>query len=115
MEFETLLKIVVALLAAFGIPVAAYAAIVATRAIWVKGEPNSIAAALQDRVDMLEARVAELESGQERSRSWRNGWISPSGCWRARSRTGCRDSRCFRYSAGGGRIRLQVQPWSQVW
>jgi hypothetical protein len=33
MEFETLLKIIVAAVAAFGIPLGAYAAIAATRAI----------------------------------------------------------------------------------
>ena len=41
MEFETLFKIIVGLVAVVGIPVGAYAAVVATRAIWIKGEPRA--------------------------------------------------------------------------
>lgn len=68
MEFETLIKVIVMGVAAVGIPVAAYAAIAATRAIWVKGEPGKLGPeelqALQDRVAELESQVgwvAELE------------------------------------------------------
>jgi hypothetical protein len=40
MEFETLFKVIIAGIAAFGIPIGAYAAFAATRAIWIKGEPG---------------------------------------------------------------------------
>lgn len=59
MEFETLIKLVIAFAVAVGIPVGAYAAIVATRAIWVKGEPGKLGA---DDVEALRHRVEELES-----------------------------------------------------
>lgn len=68
MDFETLLKVLVTVGAAVAIPVAAYAAIVATRAIWVKGEPGKLGAedaeVLRHRIEELEsqmARLAELE------------------------------------------------------
>ena len=50
------------------IPVAAYAAIVATRAIWVKGEPGKLdsASEIKDELEQLRARVAELEAVPER-------------------------------------------------
>ena len=58
------------LTAVVGIPVGAYAAIVATRAIWVKGEPGKAAPgeleALHDRVNELEAQVAHLAELEER-------------------------------------------------
>lgn len=59
MEFETLIKLVIAFTALVGIPVGAYAAIVATRAIWVKGEPGKLG---PDDVEALRHRVEEVES-----------------------------------------------------
>jgi len=64
MEFETALKFVVLLAAVVVIPVAAYAAVAATRAIWVKGIPQPDTPAADARWAELEARVAELEQGQ---------------------------------------------------
>lgn len=58
MDFETVLKVLVAVAAAVAIPVGAYAAIVATRAIWVKGEPGKLGS---EELQMLHQRVTELE------------------------------------------------------
>ena len=66
MEFETLFKIIVAVVAVVGIPVGAYAAVVATRAIWVKGEPKPADPELKAQVDALEARVHQLEAERDR-------------------------------------------------
>lgn len=66
MEFETLLKIIVGAVAVIGIPVGAYAAVVATRAIWIKGEPRPADPELKDHVETLEARINQLESERER-------------------------------------------------
>ena len=66
MEFETMLKIIIGLVAVVGIPVGAYAAIVAARAIWVKGEPTPADSELRAQVETLEARVHQLELEQER-------------------------------------------------
>lgn len=68
MDFETTLKILVSIAAAVAIPVAAYAAIVATRAIWVKGQPTEAEAMarLEAEVDDIRARMAGLEAGQAR-------------------------------------------------
>jgi hypothetical protein len=66
MEFETLLKIIVGAAAVVGIPVGAYAAVVATRAIWIKGEPTPADPVLKAQVDALEARVHQLEAEQDR-------------------------------------------------
>lgn len=70
MDFEKLLQLIVAAVAVVGIPVGAYAAIAATRAIWVKGQPGSVGAgdlqALHDRVDQLEAQVARIGELEER-------------------------------------------------
>ncbi len=66
MDFETILKFVVMGVAAFGIPIGAYAAIAATRAIWVKGEPAKARPELESHVAALEVRMAELESDRER-------------------------------------------------
>lgn len=66
MEFETLFKYIIVGVAAFGIPIGAYAAIAATRAIWIKGEPAPITPELQSHVEALEARVAGLEAERDR-------------------------------------------------
>jgi hypothetical protein len=70
MEFETTLKIIVSIAAAVAIPVAAYAAVAATRAIWVRGVPAAADAAavsrLEGEVEALSARVGELESTERR-------------------------------------------------
>jgi Tfp pilus assembly protein PilO len=66
MEFETLFKVIVSAVALVGIPVGAYAAIAATRAIWIRGEPGKLDPALQEDVHALQARVAELEADRER-------------------------------------------------
>jgi DNA repair exonuclease SbcCD ATPase subunit len=64
MDFETVLKILVTVAGAVGIPVAAYAAIVATRAIWVRNPSGSTAERLEAEVESLKAQLAELaESG----------------------------------------------------
>ncbi|HEU4569876.1 MAG TPA: hypothetical protein VFS07_04835 [Gemmatimonadales bacterium] len=62
MDFEAVLKILVAVAAAVAIPVGAYAAIVATRAIWVKGVPAEGGTPSEARLAELEARVMELEA-----------------------------------------------------
>jgi hypothetical protein len=64
MDFETALKILVLVGGAVVIPVAAYAAIAATRAIWIKGIPQPDTTASDARLAELEARLAELEQGQ---------------------------------------------------
>ena len=66
MDFETILKYIVIAVAMFGIPVGAYAAIAATRAIWIKGEPGKVSPELENNVAALEARVAELEAERDR-------------------------------------------------
>ena len=66
MEFETLIKIVIGFTTLVAIPVGAYAAITATRAIWVKGEPKPADPELKAQVETLEARVLQLEAEHER-------------------------------------------------
>jgi len=66
MEFETLFKIIVGLVAVVGIPVGAYAAITATRAIWIKGEPRPADPELRAHVDALETRIQQLEAEHDR-------------------------------------------------
>ena len=68
MDFETTLKIIVSVAAAVAIPVAAYAAIVATRAIWVRHPPAGADPSEQmaAEVDALKVRLADLEAGQGR-------------------------------------------------
>jgi hypothetical protein len=63
MDFETVLKILALVAAAVAIPVAAYAAIVATRAIWVKGEPGKLGdgGETREELELLRQRMAELE------------------------------------------------------
>lgn len=64
MEFETLIKIIVALAASFFIPIAAYAAVAGIRTIGRGSGPAP--GALQEHVDALEARVAQLEAEHDR-------------------------------------------------
>jgi hypothetical protein len=66
MEFETLFKVIIAGVAMVGIPVGAYAAVVATRAIWIKGEPKPADTELMSRVESLETRLHQLESDHDR-------------------------------------------------
>lgn len=66
MDFETILKSIVATVAVVGMPIAGYAAVAATRAIWVKGEPGKVTPELEGHVAALEARVAELEAERDR-------------------------------------------------
>ena len=66
MEFETLIKMVIGLTTLVALPVGAYAAITATRAIWVKGEPKPADPELKAQVEALEARVQQLEAEQDR-------------------------------------------------
>lgn len=68
MEFETTFKIIVSIAAAVAIPVAAYAAIAATRAIWGRRDPadSGAVARLQGDVEALAARVADLEGAERR-------------------------------------------------
>jgi len=65
MEFETVLKIIIVMAATVGIPIAAYAAVAATRAIW--GRPTGAGdRRLQEEVESLRARVEDLERAQTR-------------------------------------------------
>ena len=70
MDFELVIKVIVLAVAAVGIPIGAYAAIVATRAIWVKGEPGKLGAedlrTLHDRLAELEERVGHIAELEER-------------------------------------------------
>ncbi len=66
MEFETLVKLLIIAVAVVFIPVGAYAAIAATRAIWIKGEPGKIGPEVQQRLAALEGQVAELEAERAR-------------------------------------------------
>jgi hypothetical protein len=63
MDFEAALKLILLVAAAVAIPVAAYAAIVATRAIWVKGEPGQVGsdAETREELEAVRQRVTELE------------------------------------------------------
>lgn len=65
MDFESIVKIIVVAITAVGIPVAAYAAIVATRAIWVKPvEQGDKVSALAEEVESLRSRLNEVEAQQ---------------------------------------------------
>jgi len=67
MDFESIVKIIVVAITAVGVPVAAYAAIVATRAIWVKPvEQGDKVSALSEEVESLRSRLNEVESQQAR-------------------------------------------------
>jgi len=63
MDFEAVLKLILLVAAAVAIPVAAYAAIVATRAIWVKGEPEQLGdgADTREELESLRHHLSELE------------------------------------------------------
>lgn len=67
-DFAKFLEVILGIAALVAIPIAGYAAVVATRAIWVKGEPGHLgdAGALREELEQLRARVAELESVPER-------------------------------------------------
>jgi hypothetical protein len=67
-DFETVLKIIVTVAAAVAIPIAAYAAIYATRAIWVRRPADDMSATgrLVSEMDALKVRLSELEAGQGR-------------------------------------------------
>ena len=68
MEFETLLKLIVGIAALVGIPLAGYAAFVATRAIWIRPgatDPDELAR-LRGAVQSLIARLDELEAQGQR-------------------------------------------------
>ena len=68
MEFETLFKVIVAIAATVAIPVAAYAAVAATRTIW--GRPaNADTGALtrlSEDIEALKERLHTLESAEAR-------------------------------------------------
>ncbi|HXW96408.1 MAG TPA: hypothetical protein VEI47_02400 [Gemmatimonadales bacterium] len=68
MDFEATLKVLISIAAAVAIPVVAYAAVAATRAIWVRphGRDPDATGNLDAEMEELRARVAELESGQQR-------------------------------------------------
>lgn len=66
MDFETLIKIVIGGTVLVALPVGAYAAIAATRAIWIKGEPKTADPELKAHVEALESRVQQLESEHDR-------------------------------------------------
>jgi hypothetical protein len=68
MDFETTLKIIVSIACAVAIPVAAYAAIAATRAIWVRpaGGAAGEVERLREELDILSARMEELEGTERR-------------------------------------------------
>jgi hypothetical protein len=67
-EFETLFKVIVAIAATVAIPVAAYAAVAATRTIWgrpAEPEPGSMGR-LSEEIEALKARVGPLEAAEQR-------------------------------------------------
>jgi hypothetical protein len=67
MDFESIIRIIVVAVTVVGVPVAAYAAIVATRAIWVKpGLQGDKVEELGQEVEALRARLTEVESQQAR-------------------------------------------------
>ena len=68
MDFETIQKGIVIAIAATGIPVAAYAAFVASRAIWVKPglQGTGELQRLTEEVESLRARMGEVEGQQHR-------------------------------------------------
>lgn len=66
MEFETIVKFLIIAVAVVFIPVGAYAAIAATRAIWIRGDQGKVGPELPGRVEALEAQMAELEAERAR-------------------------------------------------
>jgi hypothetical protein len=68
MDFETTLKIIVSIACAVAIPVATYAAVSATRAIW--GRPAAAGPGelerLREEVDLLSARLEEMDGVERR-------------------------------------------------
>lgn len=65
MDFENVLKILITIAVSVAIPVAAYAAIAATRSIWGRPQPAQDEDALRE-VEALRTRVQELEGMQHR-------------------------------------------------
>ena len=81
MDFESIVKIIVVAITVVGIPVAAYAAIVATRALgeaWPAGRQGRGARSGSGGTC---SRLNEVEAQRTISRSSRNDSILPSGCW----------------------------------
>jgi cell shape-determining protein MreC len=68
MDFETIFKVIVIAVAAVGIPVGAYAAFVASRAIWVKPGPEGAGELRQvaEELESLKARLGDVEAQQHR-------------------------------------------------
>ena len=65
MDFESIVKIIVVAITVVGVPVAAYAAIVATRAIWVKpSQQGDRVEELGQEVEALRSRLNEVEAQQ---------------------------------------------------
>jgi Tfp pilus assembly protein PilO len=60
MDFESVFKVILMIAAAVAIPVAAYAAVAATRAIWVR-PPHPAPGPEPEELESLRSRVAELE------------------------------------------------------
>lgn len=67
-EIAKFLEVIIGIVVLVAVPVAGYAAVVATRAIWAKGEPRAMddTAQLREELEQLRQRVAELESVPER-------------------------------------------------
>ena len=67
-EIAKFLMVILGVAGLVAIPIAGYAAFVATRAIWVKGEPGQLgdATLIRDELEQVRARVAELESVPDR-------------------------------------------------
>ncbi len=61
-------EVVVMIVVLVAVPIAGYAAIAATRAIWLKAEPGTPgdAAEIEEELEQLRARVAELEGVPQR-------------------------------------------------
>jgi len=64
MDFEVILKVIVSVAGVVAIPVAAYAAIMATRSIWI--QPSRASKDDAAELEALRARVQELEGLQHR-------------------------------------------------
>jgi Tfp pilus assembly protein PilO len=65
MDFESILKVLIVVATSVAIPIAAYAAVAATRSIWGRPQPPADDSAAAE-VEALRARVRELEAMQTR-------------------------------------------------